>query len=155
MSARGQRPTPQRVIVAEALAAAKHAVSAQELFERLRPRHPRLGLATVYRALEDQVELGMAGRLERSGHVSAYVACAPEHHHHLVCTSCQRVADVDETILRPMIRAVNDRHGFHVDHARLDFYGLCVRCRKKESGRAAVALGLRRRGDRTGTRPAP
>ena len=130
ITARGHRLTAQRVIVAEALSREKQAISAQELYERLRPRHQRLGLATVYRALEAQVEAGMAGRLERPGHVSAYVACAPEHHHHLVCTSCQRVEDVDEAILRPMLRSVRDRHGFNVDHARLDLYGLCKRCRE-------------------------
>ena len=133
ITARGHRLTRQRVIVAEALTREKQAISAHELYERLRPRHPRLGLATVYRALEAQVEAGMAGRLERPGHVSAYVACVPEHHHHLVCTSCQRVEDVDEAILRPMLRAVRDRHAFHVDHARLDLYGLCSRCRGDRS----------------------
>ncbi len=84
----------------------------------------------MYRALEDQVELGMAGRLERAGHVSAYVACTPKHHHHLVCTVCQRVDDMDESVLKPVITAIDNRHRFHVDHARLDFYGLYTRCQK-------------------------
>lgn len=127
----GRRLTTQRVVVAEALAAARQAVSAQELHEALRTRHPRLGLATVYRALEAQVESGMAGRLERPGHVSAYIACAPEHHHHLVCTGCQRVDELDEAVLRPVLRSIDEHQSFLVDHARLDFYGLCARCRKK------------------------
>lgn len=129
--ARGRRLTAQRMIVAEALARGGAAVSAQELYERLRRRHPRLGLATVYRALEAQVESGMAQRLERPGHVYAYVACSPEHHHHLVCTTCQRVLDVDETVLRSMLKGVRERHGFAVDHARLDLYGQCAACRRK------------------------
>ena len=131
ITARGRRLTKQRVIVAQALTMERQALSAQELYARLHARHPRLGLATVYRALEAQVESGMARRLERPGHVSAYVACVPEHHHHLVCTSCQEVDDVDETIVRPMLRVVRERLDFHVDHARLDFYGLCARCRSR------------------------
>lgn len=133
ITARGRRLTDQRVIVAQALAGERQAVSAQELHQRLRRRHPRLGLATVYRALEAQVEAGMATRLERPGHVSAYVACVPEHHHHLVCTSCQRVEDVHETILRPVLRGIRDRHDFQVDHEQLDFYGLCARCRREQA----------------------
>jgi Fur family ferric uptake transcriptional regulator len=133
ITARGRRLTDQRVIVAQALVAERQSVSAQELHARLHRTHPRLGLATVYRALEAQVEAGMAKRLERPGHVSAYVACVPEHHHHLVCTSCQRVEDVDETILRPVLRGIRDRHDFQVDHERLDFYGLCERCRRERS----------------------
>jgi Fur family ferric uptake transcriptional regulator len=134
ITARGRRLTRQRVVVAEALARAGAALSAQELHEQLRARHPRLGLATVYRALEAQVESGMAQRLERPAHVYAYVACAPEHHHHLVCTSCQRVQDVDETVLASMLKGVRERHGFAVDHARLDLYGECASCRRRGEG---------------------
>jgi Fe2+ or Zn2+ uptake regulation protein len=133
ITSRGRRLTKQRVIVAQALAAERQSVSAQELYERLHRSHPRLGLATIYRALEAQVEAGMATRLERPGHVSAYVACVSEHHHHLVCTSCQRVDDVDETILRPVLRGIRERHDFQVDHERLDFYGLCARCRRERA----------------------
>jgi Fur family ferric uptake transcriptional regulator len=131
ITSRGRRLTDQRLVVAEALAAARsEAVSAQELHERLRSRNPRLALATVYRALEAQVESGMARRLERHGHVSAYIACEPEHHHHLVCTRCQQVEDLDETILKPVLRGITERHGFAVEHERLDFYGLCASCRR-------------------------
>lgn len=131
---RGRRLTDQRLVVAEALTGIREAVSAQELYERLRARHPRLALATVYRALEAQVESGMARRLERPGHVSAYVACDVEHHHHLVCTRCQRVSDLDEGILRPVLRQIDERHAFAVEHERLDFYGLCASCRRTAGG---------------------
>src|SRR5438874_12885835 len=105
-ASQGRRPTRQRVVVAVALAAAKRALSAQELYARIKPRHPTLGRATVYRALEAQVQDGMASRFEREGHVSAYVACDPEHHHHLVCTRCQRVDNLDETAIAPLLSSV-------------------------------------------------
>jgi Fur family ferric uptake transcriptional regulator len=131
LAAGGRRRTEQRVLVAEALATGKRALSAQELYDRIRVNHPTIGRATVYRALEQQVEDGMASRFERDGHVSAYIACDAEHHHHLVCTSCQRVEDVAEDVVAPMLTAVGRRHDFVVDHAALDFYGLCTRCRGK------------------------
>lgn len=130
MSSRGRRLTRQRVLVAEALASAKRALSAQELYERIKTSHPTLGRATVYRALEAQVQDGMASRFERDGHISAYIACDAEHHHHLVCTRCQRVLDLDETVVAPLLSSVGRRHEFQVDHAALDFYGLCRRCRR-------------------------
>ena len=131
-ASQGRRLTRQRVIVAEALASAKRAQSAQELYERIKASHPTLGRATVYRALEAQVQDGMASRFERDGHVSAYIACDAEHHHHLVCTRCQRVLDLDETVVAPLLTSVGRRHEFKVDHAALDFYGLCRRCRRSE-----------------------
>ncbi len=123
--------TQQRLVVAEALAAARRALSAQELYERIKRSHPTIGRATVYRALEAQVQDGMASRFEREGHEWAYVACDPEHHHHLVCTRCQTVEDLAEDVVTPMLAAVGRRHDFQVDHAALDFYGLCVRCRRR------------------------
>lgn len=126
----GRRLTAQRVLVAEALARAGRALSAEELHERLRRTHPRIGRATVYRALEAQVRDGMATRLERPGHVSAYVVCDADHHHHLVCTACQRVWDVAEEVVSPVLTSVKRRHDFQVDHAALDFYGLCASCRR-------------------------
>ena len=126
-----RRLTRQRVIVAEALAAERVALSAQELHERIRSKRQRIGLATVYRALEAQVADGVATRLERPGHVYVYAACTPGHHHHLVCSRCQRVEDVAEEVVRPMLQSVRARHGFQVDHAQLDLYGLCARCRAR------------------------
>lgn len=131
LGGRGRRLTKQRLIVAEALAREKQALSALELYEKLRPKHPRLGMATVYRALEAQVQDGMASRFERPGHVSAYIACAPEHHHHLVCTHCQRVEEIAEEVVQPVLRLVRYRHDFQVDHAALDLYGTCAACRRK------------------------
>jgi Fur family ferric uptake transcriptional regulator len=130
MTSQGRRLTRQRVVVAEALASAKRALSAQELYERIQKTHPTLGRATVYRALEAQVQDGMASRFERDGHVSAYIACDAEHHHHLVCTRCQRVEDLNETAVAPLLASVGRRHEFQVDHAALDFYGLCRSCRR-------------------------
>lgn len=125
----GRRLTQQRVVVAEALASARRALSAQELYDRIKTAHPGLGRATVYRALEAQVQDGMASRFERDGHVSAYIACDAEHHHHLVCTRCQRVEDLSEEVVAPMLASVGRRHEFQVDHAALDLYGLCRSCR--------------------------
>ena len=131
ITAGGRRLTHQRVIVAEALASARRALSAQELYDRIKSAHPRLGRATVYRALEAQVQDGMASRFEREGHVSAYISCDAEHHHHLVCTRCQRVEDLAEDVVAPMLASVGRRHDFQVDHAALDLYGLCESCRKR------------------------
>src|SRR5256714_14924295 len=96
LAAGGRRRTAQRVVVAEALAAAKRALSAQELYERIRETHPTIGRATVYRALEQQVEDRMASRFERDGHVSAYIAFFNDPPPPHICTSCQRVDDVAE-----------------------------------------------------------
>ncbi len=124
----GQRLTPQRIAIAHVLARAGKETSVQELYSRLRRRHPYIGRATVFRSLDMLVEAGLAQRLERPGHVSSYVWCEPGHHHHLICSTCRAVEDLDEKAVSPLAEAISRERGFRVDHARLDFYGQCRTC---------------------------
>lgn len=129
LAAAGERVTAQRVLIAERLAAAGRQLTATELYARVRRDEPTIGRATVFRTLETLVEAGVVRRLEQDGHVYAYVACQPEHHHHLACTVCGRVEEIDEAWVRPIAERVAAERGFEIDDARLDFYGRCARCR--------------------------
>lgn len=124
----GERVTRQRLLIADALAAIGRRVTAQELYERLRRRDRDIGRATVFRTLEALVTAGVARRLEQDGHVSGYVACRPEHHHHLACDRCGKVEDIEEAYISPIAERLAADRGFKVDDARLDFYGLCASC---------------------------
>ena len=124
----GERVTRQRLLIADALAAIGRRVTAQELYERLRRRDRDIGRATVFRTLEALVTAGVARRLEQDGHVSGYVACRPEHHHHLACDRCGKVEDIEEAYITPIAERLAADRGFKVDDARLDFYGLCASC---------------------------
>jgi Fur family ferric uptake transcriptional regulator len=131
LSAAGLRFTPQRQAVAEALQKMGKEASVQELYDRVRRRHAYIGRATVFRAVDRLVDAGLARRLERPGHVSAYVWCEPTHHHHLICTECRTVQELDEKAVAPLAESIARREGFRVDHATLDFYGRCRRCDRK------------------------
>ena len=132
LHAAGERVTPQRLRIAEALTADQVQVTAQDLYERLRRTDPRIGRATVFRTLEALVNAGVARRLEREGHVYAYVACRPEHHHHLACERCGGVEEIGEGYVAAVADRVATDLGFQIDDARLDFYGLCAGCRTTE-----------------------
>jgi Fe2+ or Zn2+ uptake regulation protein len=124
----GERVTRQRLAVAAALTSVGRQVSAQELYARMHRRDPGIGRATVFRTLEALVTAGVARRLELDGHVYGYVACRPEHHHHLACDRCGRVEEIDEAYIRPVAERVATDLGFRIDDARIDFYGLCAAC---------------------------
>jgi Fur family ferric uptake transcriptional regulator len=130
LAAAGERVTPQRLLVADALARAGRQLTAGEVFERVRRSQPSLGRATVFRTLDRLVEAGVARRLELDGHVYAYVACEPDHHHHLSCTSCGRVEEIPESWVTPLAERADARLDFEIDDARLDFYGRCADCRR-------------------------
>ena len=119
LTAAGERVTRQRLLVANALAASGRRLTAEQLFRSLRRREPAIGRATVFRTLETLVEAGVARRLELDGHVYAYVACLPAHHHHIACTRCGRVEEIDDALL--------------------DFYGRCATCRAEAAAATANA----------------
>jgi Fur family ferric uptake transcriptional regulator len=129
LSAAGERVTRQRLIVADALIRAGRQLTAGELYDRVRQAMPSLGRATVFRSLERLVDAGVARRLELDGHVYAYVACEPTHHHHLSCSSCGRVKEIPESWVSPIAARASRQLDFEIDDARLDFYGRCAECR--------------------------
>jgi Fur family transcriptional regulator, ferric uptake regulator len=131
LTAAGERVTRQRLIVADVLADAGRQLTAGELYERVRSAEPSLGRATVFRTVDRLVEAGVARRLELEGHVYAYIACQPEHHHHLSCTSCGRVEEIPESWVQPIADRASRRLDFEIDDGRLDFYGRCAACRAR------------------------
>ena len=128
LRAAGERVTAQRLLVADVLGGSGRRLTAQELWLRVRQRQPGIGRATVFRTVETLVAAGVARRLELDSHAYGYVACQPEHHHHLACSICGRVEEIGEAYIRPVAERVAADTGFVIDDARLDFYGRCARC---------------------------
>src|SRR2546421_4305857 len=140
----GVRLTPQRLAIAGVLSQTGKEASAQEIYDRVRRRHPYIGRATVFRSLDRLVVAGLAQRLERPGHVSAYVWCEPGHHHHLICTTCHNVEELGEDAVAPLAESIAQDRGFRVDHATLDFYGECRTCSSRR-GRARPVASRKRK----------
>jgi Fur family transcriptional regulator, ferric uptake regulator len=136
LTAAGERVTRQRLLVANALAADGRQQTAEQLYRSLRRRDPGIGRATVFRTLETLVDAGVARRLELDGHIYAYVACLPAHHHHIACTRCGRVEEIDEAYVTPIAERLAHDMGFEIDDARLDFYGRCATCRAEDAATA-------------------
>ncbi len=129
LTGKGVRPTPQRLEVLEELAREGNDVTAQELWGRLRDRDSRTGLATVYRTLALLAEKGVVDVLSHHGTEQCYRLCADGHHHHLLCTRCHRVVEVQECDLGGWLEAVAARHGFVATDHRIEIAGLCGNCR--------------------------
>ena len=93
MQAHGYRLTePRRTIIA-ALRDAGRFCTASQLYERLHGR--TVGLASVYRTLELLAELGLAERRAETGGEASFLYCSPRQHHHVVCTHCGAVREID------------------------------------------------------------
>ena len=112
LSGVGVRPTRQRLVVLSELMSEQNDVTAQELYERLRARGERLGLATVYRTLGLLAEEGVIDVLSHRPGELCYRWCGDGHHHHLVCSNCHHVVELDECELEPWLERVSQAHDF-------------------------------------------
>jgi len=125
----GYQVTEPRRAVAQLIAAREGHFTAADLIEDARARRLGIGRATIFRALELFSELNVLERLEMPGGEHAYVPCEPAHHHHIVCSMCGRVTEVDDTGLMDAVEEIQGRTGWQVESHRLELYGRCPRCR--------------------------
>lgn len=123
----GLRITRQRLAVLDALRNRTEAVSAQEVYLEFRGRGESIGLSTVYRALESLDEAGLLDSFARDGE-QAYRHCSPKHHHHLICTECSRVLELEASLVEDWVERVSEAHAFEVTGHRADIYGRCDAC---------------------------
>ncbi|HTZ04150.1 MAG TPA: transcriptional repressor [Gaiellaceae bacterium] len=130
LTRKGVRPTRQRLEILGELAHEQDDVTAQALWSRLRQRKgSSVGLATVYRTLALLHDRGVIDSLSHHGTEHCYRLCTDTHHHHLLCSSCHRVVEVDECGLGDWLADVSKRHGFVATDHRVEIVGLCAGCR--------------------------
>jgi Fur family ferric uptake transcriptional regulator len=121
----GLRPTRPRLAVLEALDRSARALSAQELFVALRGI---AGLATIYRTLGALADAGVVETFQ-NGDEALFRLCGDEHHHHLVCSSCGLVEEIEAAEVEAWVARISRRRSFKVTAHRADIYGLCAGCR--------------------------
>ena len=121
------RVTPQRVVVHRALRELDRHVTADELLDAVTDRLPSVSLPTIYATLELLEELGMVRRLQRAGTTLFDPRTDP--HHHLACTSCGSVEDLDAELDSGALRRAAGKHDFAPDRVEAIVHGRCRACR--------------------------
>ncbi len=125
----GSRVTEPRRALARLITQRHGHFTAADLLADARRQHLPIGRATVFRTLELLTALEKLERLDLPSGDHAYVACAPEqHHHHVVCRKCGRSAEVSDAGLASVVGEIGRRSGFVIDSHRLELFGLCPEC---------------------------
>ncbi len=127
-----QRMTPQRKIILEELHNARFHPTADEIYERVRRRLPRISLGTVYRNLDALAVQGIIQKLDLAGSQRRFDVNT-EIHHHVRCVSCGALEDVVVLPLYPVEKILQDTHGFEIQGVRMEFSGLCPRCKEAKT----------------------
>ena len=127
---RGFRTGGAREAVIDLLGEEDCCSTALEIHERLVARGRRVGLASVYRALELLTDQGFTRRIDVGEATARYEALHTNgHHHHVVCEDCGRIDTFTDSRLERAITAIENRLGYAVDTHEVVLRGACGDCR--------------------------
>lgn len=125
----GLRVTPGRLVILDALTAAPHS-TADTLHKLITPKLPNISVQSVHNVLGDLDDAGLIRRIEPAGSASLYELRINDNHHHIVCTQCAAVADIDCVHGAAPCLQPSDTGGYSVVTAEVTFWGLCPDCQK-------------------------
>lgn len=124
---RGQRVTPQRLILHRLLRAGPQHLTAEDLLARSRPQLPNVSLPTVYATLDLFEQLGLIRRVAGTGPAQVYDSRA-ERHHHVRCVRCGAVSDLEADVdVAAAARAARGQ-GFAPERVEVTVTGVCRDC---------------------------
>ncbi|MDQ6661469.1 MAG: transcriptional repressor [Chloroflexota bacterium] len=106
----------------------------EQLWDMVLVRNPEVGRATVFRAVEVLQELQLLDRVEFADGSHRFRFCheTGHHHHHITCSACGKVSEVEACLSGELIAQVEQAAGFTIEGHRLEFFGRCAQCRTSE-----------------------
>ncbi len=126
--ARGWRITPQRRAVLQALEGDHVHLSADQVHAAARRVVPEVSLATVYNTLNELVDMGELGEVRLGDGTARYDPKTGPDHHHLICTGCGLIYDVEPAGVEGLILPRSQRFGMAVRSVEVVFRGRCSNC---------------------------
>jgi Fe2+ or Zn2+ uptake regulation protein len=132
LHARGQRVTPQRLVINRILRELHRHVTAEEVLESVADRLPNVSLPTVYSTLDLFEDLGLVRRLGVS-HGAVMYDPRPDPHDHMVCDRCGRIEDLNGGVSLDGAVFRARRSGFRPQRAEVRISGLCSDCARSSA----------------------
>jgi Fur family ferric uptake transcriptional regulator len=127
---RNMRLTSQRQVIFEELIKVKSHPTANEVYDMVRKRLPRIGLGTVYRNLNLLAELGIIRRLEVGGEQKLFDGDISPHYH-IRCIKCNRVDDIFIKMDRGLEKSAASCCDYKILDHHVQFSGICSKCLPK------------------------
>ena len=124
-----RRMTQQRKTILEVLKKTQNHPSADEIYELVKQKIPRISLGTVYRNLEVLAELGLIQVLELSGSLKRF-DWDTNKHYHIRCIRCDRVENAPIAPMNQIEDKLYESTVFEIIGHNLEFTGLCPSCTK-------------------------
>jgi len=125
----GHKLANARLAVLQALEDSGGHITSAEVLSRVDAIDPSIGRASVFRTLDLLTGLAIIRPTYIGTSMTPTYVLLPEgHHHHIICTNCNRVIEFDECGLEAIAAELERRLGVRLTGHLLEFYGLCDQC---------------------------
>lgn len=122
------RQTRQRAAIRHLFSRNEEFRTAQQVHAALAAAGDKVGLATVYRALQSMVESDELDAVRSPDGEMTYRACSSGHHHHLICRNCGKAVEIEAHAVEAWAAKVAAEYGFRDAGHELEMFGLCSDC---------------------------
>lgn len=132
----GHKMTPQRLLIVRALRHAGGHINAAQIADQVRDSYPFVDVSTVYRTLDILKRMRLATSTDMGGGDVVWEWAPEEPHHHLVCSACGHVVEIEHRYLEGLEGDVRRDFGFAPDMHHFAIFGLCRECQLAEGADA-------------------
>ena len=120
--------TFQRQVIYEAVVDSREHPTPELIYEQVRQRIPSISLGTIYKNVKTFLDSGVLKEVTLH-HGSLRLESNMTPHHHLVCSSCKAIFDIEESALEPVQLPSSELpKGFSIKQCRVEFVGVCKGC---------------------------
>lgn len=128
----GCKVTPQRLAVYEIILSSNKHPTVDQIYEKVKKKHPTISLATVYQTLHLLTEIGLLQELGFSNCISRYDPDISPHIN-IVCRKCGKIQDYKTESVGRFWSQIVEELGFEPLGQRIDIYRFCDQCAKTET----------------------
>ncbi|MBE0363924.1 Fur family transcriptional regulator, ferric uptake regulator [Pseudoalteromonas ulvae UL12] len=100
-------------------------ISAEDVYKILLDKGEEIGLATVYRVLNQFDDAGIVSRHHFEGGKSVFELSGITHHDHLVCLKCGKVVEFEDELIETRQVEIASTNGIKLTNHSLYLYGEC------------------------------
>jgi Fur family ferric uptake transcriptional regulator len=123
-------------MIVRALRHATGHMSAAQIADQVRGEYPFVDVSTVYRTLDVLKRMRLATSTDMGAGDVVFEWAPEEQHHHLICSSCGHVVEIEHRLLGPLEASLKTEFGFAPDLHHFAIFGLCRECQLAESADA-------------------
>ena len=128
---KGRRLTRSKQMIMDYFSDHLGHITAEKLYEDIKKKLPQIGLATIYRNLNELSGLGILKRLSYP-RMPVYYELFDGHHSHFYCEYCHSIYDVE--MPGKKIKTNRAWQGHYIKDANVELEGICKSCMKDSFG---------------------